>query len=140
MIKEEKFLISHKPFAINLSTVTLEAGEHRGAYWLGGSCQAVWYRRKNGTTYACLGYLHLWAQGLRTEPDLSSPEAMLGNDLDSRYGGDPAGRWDGENYWGSQKPFEQALHLMLLEPMIEYYPMVPDGYDAWWTFRTPGAS
>lgn len=135
MRREEKFLISHKPFAIDLSTVRLEVTERDGVYWLSGGCQAVWYRRKNGTTYACLGSLSLWAQWLREKPDLSGPEAMLGNSLDSRYGGDPAGRWDGERYWGSQKPFEQALHLTLLEPMIEDYPVIPAGYDGWWAFR-----
>lgn len=135
MKREEKFLISRKPFAIDLTTVELESTEREGVYWLSGKCEAVWYRRKNGTTYACLGGLHLWAQWRREAPDLSSPEAMLGNDLDSRYGGDPVGRWDGDRYWGSQKPFEQALHLMVLEPMIENYPVIPEGYDGWWTFR-----
>lgn len=135
MRRDTRFLISRKPFAIDLSTVTLEASERDGAYWLTGDCQAVWYRRKSGVTYACLGSLHLWAQWRREKPDLSSPEAMLGNDLDSRYGGDPAGRWDGERYWGSQKPFEQALHLTVLEPMLANYPVIPDGYDGWWTFQ-----
>lgn len=135
MRRDTRFLISRKPFAIDLSTVTLEGSERDGAYWLTGDCQAVWYRRKSGVTYACLGSLRLWAQWRREKPDLSSPEAMLGNDLDSRYGGDPAGRWDGERYWGSQKPFEQALHLTVLEPMLANYPVIPEGYDGWWTFQ-----
>lgn len=135
MIRETKFLISRKPFAIDLPTVTLEASEHHGAYWLSGSCLAAWYRRKNGVTYACLGSLKLWAHWLREEPDLSSPEAMLGNDLDSRYGGDPDGRWDGTGYWGSELPDVQAQHLAVLRPMLANYPTPPDGYDGWWTFQ-----
>jgi hypothetical protein len=137
MIREDQFLISRKPFAINLSTVTVNREQQQDAWWLSGHCEAVWYRRRNGTTYACLGTLRLWAHWLREEPDVSSPEAILRNRLDSRYGGDPDGRWDGENYWGSQKPFEQALHLTLLEPMIADFPALPEGYDGWWTFRTP---
>lgn len=135
MFREDQFLISRKPFAIDLSTVTVECTHQHDAYWLSGHCLAAWYRRKNGTTYACLGTLRLWAHRLREEPDVSSPEAILGNDLDSRYGGDPDGRWDGERYWGSQKPMEQALHLTFLEPMLANYPALPDGYDGWWTFQ-----
>jgi len=135
MIREDRFLISRKPYAIDLSTVTLKATERDGIYWLSGTCRAVWYRRKAGVTRACMGELRLWAQWLREKPDLSSPEAMLSNDLDSGAGGDPDGRWDGERYWGSQKPFEQSLHLTVLEPMLASYPAIPDGYDGWWTFQ-----
>ncbi len=135
MKRETKFLISRKPFAIDLTTVTLEASEHHDAYWLSGSCRAVWYRRKNGTTYACLGTLRLWAHRLREQPDVSTPEAMLSNDLDSRYGGDPDGRWDGTGYWCSEIPDVQQQHLAVLRPMLTDYPSAPDGYDGWWTFQ-----
>lgn len=135
MNREDKFLISRKPFAINLSTVTLEATERDGIYWLSGSCQAVWYRRKAGATRACIGTLGLWAQWLRDKPDLSSPEAMLGNNLDSRYGGDTDGRWDGTGYWGAEVPDVQEQHLSVLRPMLANYPAIPPGYDGWWTFQ-----
>lgn len=134
MIREDRFLISRKPYAVDLSTVTAESAYRYDAYWLEGECLAVWFRRKNGTTYACLGALALWAHRLRHEPDTSSPEAILRNDLDSRYGGDTHGRWDGERYWGSQKPFEQALHLTVLEPMLANYPELPPGHSGWWRF------
>ena len=134
MIREDRFLISRKPYAIDLSTVTIERHHQHDTYWLSGSCQAVWFRRKSGTTYVCLGSLRLWAHWLREEPDVSSPEAILSNNLDSRYGGDPDGRWDGERYWGSQKPLVQSRHLALLEPMLANYPAVPAGYDGWWRF------
>lgn len=135
MIREDRFLISRKPFAINLATVTLEASERNGVYWLTGNCEAVWYRRKDGVTRACIGSLRLWAQWRREAPDLSSPQAMLGNDLDSRYGGTPEGRWDGSGYWGSEVPETQARHLEILRPMIVNYPTIPAGYDGWWTFQ-----
>ncbi|MDX3034170.1 hypothetical protein [Streptomyces scabiei] len=135
MNRETRFLISRKPFAINLSTVTLEATERDGIYWLSGKCQAVWYRRKDGITRACIGTLGLWAQWLRNQPDLSSPEAMLSNNLDSRYGGDTEGRWDGTGYWGAEVPDTQEQHLAVLRPMLANYPTIPDGYDGWWTFQ-----
>lgn len=135
MIREDRFLISRKPFAIDLSTVTLKSTERDGIYWLSGSCQAVWYRRKAGVTRACVGRLPLWAQWLREEPDLSSPEAMLGNDLDGGSGGDPDGRWDGTGYWGSEIPEVQQQHLAILRPMLANYPAIPGGYDGWWTFQ-----
>jgi hypothetical protein len=135
VIRETRFRISRKPFAINLSTVTLEATERDGIYWLSGKCQAVWYRRKGGVTRACIGTLGLWAQWLRDKPDLSSPEAMLSNNLDSRYGGDTEGRWDGTGYWGAEVPDIQEKHLAVLRPMLANYPTMPDGYDGWWTFH-----
>ncbi|MFM9780431.1 hypothetical protein [Streptomyces scabiei] len=135
MIRETRFLISRKPFAVNLSTVTLEATERDGVYWLSGKCQAVWYRRKGGVTRACIGTLGLWAQWLRDKPDLSSPEAMLSNNLDSRYGGDTEGRWDGTGYWGAEVPDIQEQHLAVLRPMLAEYPKIPAGYDGWWTFQ-----
>ncbi|MFF1444156.1 hypothetical protein [Streptomyces sp. NPDC058295] len=134
MIRETRFLISRKPLAINLTTVTLEATERDGRYWLKGTCQAVWYRRKAGVTRACIGRLGLWAQWQSGKPDLSTPEAMLGNDLDSRYGPDPDGRWDGTGYWGSEIPEVQEQHLAVLRPMLTDYPTIPTGYDGWWSF------
>lgn len=136
MIREDRFLISRKPFAIDLSTVTLTTTERDGIYWLTGSCQAVWYRRKDGVTRACIGKLGLWGQWLREKPDLSTPEAMLGNDLDSRYGGDTQGRWDGTGYWGAEIPEVQEQHLAILRPMLTNFPAVPAGFDGWWTFHT----
>jgi hypothetical protein len=134
MIREDKFLISRKPFAIDLSTVTLTSKERDGRYWLTGSCRAVWYRRKDGVTRACIGSLGLWAQWRTEAPDLSSPQAMLGNDLDSRYGGDCQGRWDGTGYWGAEAPEAQEQHLAILRPMLANYPTIPDGFDGWWRF------
>lgn len=137
MIREDKFLISRKPFAIDLATVTLGATERDGVFWLRGSCRAVWYRRKNGVTRACLGSLSLWAQWLHEAPDLSSPEAMLRNNLDGRHGGNTEARWDGTGYWGSEEPAVQEQHLAVLRPMLDNYPSLPEGYDGWWTFQEP---
>lgn len=142
MIREEKFLISRKPFAVDLGTLHTESqtvhneGTAHERHLYHGRIDAVWFRRKQGVTYACLGSLGLWSQNLRRRiENPEDPIQVLSADLDSRYGGTCYARWDGERYWGSQKPTEQALQLALLEPMLANYPAVPDGYDGWWRFR-----
>ena len=141
MKRQDRFLISHKPFAVDLSslrsgeqTVRNEGTEHE--QWLySGRINAVWFRRKQGTTRACLGSLHLWSHNLRSRiEDTSDPIQVLSADLDSRYGGHTVGRWDGERYWGSQEPDVMAAHLELLRPMLANYPAVPEGHDGWWRF------
>jgi hypothetical protein len=135
MRRENRFLISRKQFAIDLSTIT-GTQNPRGAQWsFSGSANAVWYRRKDGVTRACLGTMMLFSHHLLEPVDVTNPHAILSADLDGRYGGDCHARWDGEHYWGSQKPAEQALHLTVLEPMLANYPVIPDGHDGWWTFQ-----
>ncbi|MBD3004871.1 hypothetical protein [Streptomyces sp. 5-10] len=144
MIREDRFLVSRKPFAVDLGSLrdskqtVRDGGTEHERYLYSGQIDAVWYRRKQGgVTYACLGSLGLWSQNLRRRiEDIEDPMQVLTADLDSRYGGDCYGRWDGERYWGSQKPTEQALHLALLEPMLANYPDIPGGYSGWWTFFT----
>jgi hypothetical protein len=135
VIRETRFLISRKPYAINLTTVTADQQALGDRWSLRGTCQALWFRRREGVTVACLGTLGLWSHYLPTPVDLDDPTAILSADLDGRYGGDTHGRWDGENYWGAQKPFEIDLHLAVLQPMLASFPALPDGYDGWWTFQ-----
>lgn len=136
MIRSDRFLISRKPFAVDLSTVTGEQQPRgdRSAFNFSGTANALWFRRKDGVTRACLGTLKLWSHFLPEALDLTDPRAVLAADLDGRYGGDCQGRWDGERYWGAQEPFQQSLHLAVLEPMLANYPAAPDGYDGWWRF------
>jgi hypothetical protein len=163
MHRDADFLMSRKPFAVDLSTLTGKQEEHGGRTVFRGSVNAVWFRRQGGVTRACLGSLGLWSHHL-PEPldvgdphavlsadldvgdphavlsadlDVGDPHAVLSADLDGRYGGNCHGRWDGENYWGSQKPLEQALHLTLLEPMLANFPAIPEDHDGWWTFQPP---
>lgn len=122
MRREERFVMSHRPYAVRLGSLRSSDG------W--SSIDAAWFRRKNGILSAHLGDLH----DLQQPDPLDVQEFLLRYD-DGRYGGSCDARWDGENYWGSQKPFEQSFHLSVLEPMLENFPAVPDGYDGWWTFR-----
>lgn len=135
MIRETKFVLSHRPYAVDLSSLSgksTDTPSGRNPYSFSGRIDAVWFRRKNGFTAACIG--SLW--------DLQYPEPadavqFLQQHDDGRYGGDCFGRWDGERYWGAQEPAVMEQHLAILKPMLDNYPALPDGYDGWWTFRSP---
>jgi len=133
--REDRFLISRKPFAIDLATVTGEQHERGDLIAFSGSADALWFRRQAGVTRACLGSLMLWSHYLPEPLDLDDPHAILSADLDGRYGGDCHGRWDGERYWGAQEPDVQEQHLAILRSMLAKYPAVPPGHDGWWTFQ-----
>lgn len=135
MIRKDQFLISRNSFAVDLATVTGDQRKRGDKIAFSGSCRAVWFRRKDGVTRACLGVLGLWNHYLPERLDLSDPHAVLSADLDGRYGGDAYGRWDGKRYWGAQEPAVQSLHLDVLRPMLDNYPTIPEGYDGWWGFR-----
>jgi hypothetical protein len=134
MIRDDRFLISRKGFAVDLATLSGDQHARGDLIAFSGSINAVWFRRQAGVTRACLGTLKLWSHYLPDRLDVDDPHAVLSADLDGRYGGDCEGRWDGENYWGAQKPDTIAEHLELLRPMLANYPALPDGYDGWWRF------
>ncbi|MCX5209769.1 hypothetical protein OG689_10785 [Kitasatospora sp. NBC_00240] len=134
MIRSPKFLISQKPFALDLATITAEQSPQGDRWYLSGHADAVWFRRKDGTTRACIGTLGLWRHHMTDQVDVTDVQAILAADLDSRYGGDCYGRWDGERYWGAQEPEVMARHLAVLRPMLDAYPTIPAGYDGWWRF------
>lgn len=132
MIRETKFLISHKPYAVDLSTLRNTNHDPRGRFW--GRIDAVWFRRRNGITVACIG--DLWDNQDNTP---ATAREFLERHDDGRYGGDCVGRWDGDSYWGNVTLAEQERHLAILRPMLANYPAIPPGYDGWWTFQTPRA-
>lgn len=134
MILTDRFLISQKPYALNLATLTGEQREQEGRISFRGSVHALWFRRKDGVTRACLGTLGLWSHYLPEPLDVADPRAVLSANLDGRYGGDCHARWDGTRYWGAQEPHVQLLHLTVLEPMLANFPAIPEGYEGWWHF------
>lgn len=135
MIREEKFVMAHKPFAIDLDSVRIDSHKERdGRFFVSGSCNAVWFRRKDRITRVCWGTLKLWGHYLDKPVDMTSPPSILSADFDSRYGGDCAARWDGQNYWGSEDPERIRFDLAALKPMLENFPRVPPELDGWWTF------
>lgn len=80
MIREDRFLISKRPYAVDLST--LRPG--RDGWW---HISAAWFRRRGGVTYACVGDLYTIQR-----PAPASPVEFLARYTDGRYGGDCAGR------------------------------------------------
>jgi hypothetical protein len=137
MLREPRFVQCHRPYAVNLATLT--GSQHplgqTDFYAFSGVVHAVWYRRQNGTTRACVGTLKLWSHSLKTPLDLDDPRGVLSADLDGRYGGDCRSRWDGARFWSAvQDPGAQAADLALLGPMLENHPQPAPGYDGWWHF------
>ena len=139
MIRETRFLISRKPYAVDLGSLRIQEHtrprQHGGGCYYSGRIDAVWFRRRKGVTVACIGIL--W-DSQDTRP-ADGHAFLLGHD-DGRYGGDCLGRWDGSGYWGSENPDVMAEHLALLRPMLADYeqdpknPALPAGFDGWWRF------
>lgn len=133
MIRQERFQISKRPYAVDLHSlqVTSNVGpssvSHRVAF------DAVWFRRRRGVTVACIG--HLWDR-ISPAADLTADTALRAME-DGRYGGAWVARWDGENYASEvpQSPEAMERHLAILRPMLECYPAVPRGYDGWYYFH-----
>lgn len=123
MIREAEFVLSHRPYAVDLAG--LKTTGHGRA-----TLDAVWFRRRRGVTVACVG--RLWDH---QRPDPVDAAEFLTRHDDGRYGGDCLGRWDGARYWGAQEPDVAARHLELLRPMLAAYPAAPAGYDGWWRFE-----
>lgn len=135
MIRDDRFVLSRRQYAIDLSSITVEQRNHGDRWLISGLAAAVWYRRKGGVTRACLGSLMLWGHYLPDPVDLDDPAAVLSARLDGRYGGDCQARWDGTSYWGVDgRPETQAEHLAVLRPMLDDYPTAPEGYTGWWRF------
>jgi hypothetical protein len=134
MRREDKFVLSHRPYAVDLGSLA-SAGPYEGYYRV----TAAWFRRKGGATAACVGYLGGFAGPSEVHPDPDRVPPADGLEfvtaLSPGHYGDCVGRWDGTGYWGSEVPGEQSAHLELLRPMLERFPEAPPGFDGWWTFR-----
>ncbi len=131
MIRTDRFLISKRLYAVDLSSLTAERYTRQdGTPYYCGRIGAVWFRRKQGVTAACIGSLWDFQDG---EPT-SDPAVFLAAHDDGRHGGDCYGRWDGESYWGTGTLADQEQHLAILRPMLTAYPAIPPGYDGWWRF------
>ena len=132
MIREPRFLISRKPYAVDLGSLrgkVTPTPQGRRASYYSGRIDAVWFRRRKGQTVACIG--ELW--------DIQDDQPAAGREFlehheDGRYGGECHGRWDGASYWGNVTLEQQERHLAVLRPMLAAYPEIPAGYDGWWRF------
>lgn len=135
MHHETDFVLSRKQFAVDLSSLSVEsqAPGYDGTQRSWCEINAVWYRRRAKTTYACIGTLRALIHG----DTPTGGRDFLTRHIDGRYGGDCRGRWDGTRYWGAQEPETMAEHMKILRPMLTGLPAVPDGFDGWWTFQPP---
>lgn len=131
MHREDKFVLSHRPYAVDLSSFRIDEirtgwkGEYACA-----TVNAAWFRRKNGANQAVVGEL---SDSQWTIP--KDAVQFLEQYEDGRYGGRPFARWDGASFWcAGQDPEENARYLALLRPMLEGYPALPGGYSGWWRF------
>lgn len=134
MRREDRFVMSHRPYAVDLSSLREERGFLR--------VDAVWFRRRprgrnrDMITVACIGNLHTILR-----PGPATAQEFVERYDDGRWGGHCEGRWDGDGYWGAENPDVAAEHLKLLRPMLASYeqnpkaPTLPDGFDGWWTFQ-----
>ncbi|MEU8362339.1 hypothetical protein AB0C27_40605 [Nonomuraea sp. NPDC048882] len=133
MIRDTRFLISRRPYAVDLASLrgsvkTTGPGATARTYY-DGRINAVWYRRRRGVTVACIGTL--W--DLQDDQPADAVQ-FLGRHTDGRYGGNAEGRWDGRSYWGNGTLAEQQQFLAILRPMLAGYPEAPAGFDGWWRF------
>ena len=126
------FAISGKRrYAVDLSSLDVPDGpSHPGSEYQHATVRAVWFRRKERVTAACVGYLRDYMR--LPIPDVAD---FLARSTDGRYGGVCEGRWDGTRYWGAQEPETIEAHLELLRPMLEWYPDLPDGFDGWYVYE-----
>ncbi len=137
MIREERFVQSHRPYAVNLASFrTFDPNDGNGltadpAKWTWARIDATWFRRRAGVTVACVGHL----RDLQRPAPTDAAE-FLARHEDGRYGGDCRSRWDGERFWSAiQDPGVRAADLALLKPMLESYPDVVAGYSGWYVFE-----
>jgi len=131
VIRSDRFLISRRPYAVDLASLSVRSDGERYDGTPTATCRlgAVWFRRQSGVLRACIGTL--W--DIQAPPPADAAEFLARHD-DGRYGGDCDGRWDGDGYWGAERPETVAAHLSILRPMLAAYPAIPSGYDGWWTF------
>lgn len=135
MRRTDRFLVSQRPYAVDLSSFELETNVRDGGRlsWY-GEITAVWFRRRGKgsgrVTVACIG--RLWDYQATDPGDVYG---FLRQHDDGRYGGDCWGRWDGTGYWGVQDLTVMQEHLKILRPMLDQFPAVPPGFDGWWTFH-----
>lgn len=141
MIKLAEFKISKRPYAVALDTYQVKASKltyadgSTGTEFYRMSVYAAWFRRRSGTTVACVGSLHTGKRADRFPDGLPDVHAFLVGFTDGRYGGDCYGRWDGTSYWGIDGLLDrQERNLAILKPMLANYPAIPAGYDGWYSF------
>lgn len=136
MKREEEFVISHDPFAIDMSTLASEPQESGSVIC---RVSAVWFRKRKRVLQACAGSLRAWfggSTGSGTVPVNTAEFAVFATRRDNWASADCEARWDGRTFWAAppMHPDLQRGYLELLEPMLAGFPAAPEEFDAWWRF------
>jgi hypothetical protein len=126
--REDKFVLSHKQFAIDPESFRTD--EHHGSQY--AYVNAIWFKRKNGLLTAHRGRLWDYFGGRSgLVADLPDFLARIGT---QRYGGNFEARYDGVNYRGTENVKDMLQDIELLGAALDAHPNVPGGYDGWWVF------
>jgi hypothetical protein len=138
VIREEKFLISHAPYAVKPETINLTPYSHTPnngsetvTTW-SGTIEAMWFRRKSGRLSAHYGCLH----GHFGEDQPDGFLDFMAKCDDGRYGGNCWARWDGDYFWAPDTTWEiQKKYQAELDAALKRYGEIPDGCNGWWTYK-----
>jgi hypothetical protein len=134
MRREEKFVLSHRPYAVDPESLRIE---HHPAqetpptreYWR-ITMDAVWFRGRKDAPVATAG--GLWGSTHEEPRDVTHALELFN---DGRYGGSAVARWDGVGLWINGLSLEESEgYLAILRPMLENFPAIPPGYDGWWVY------
>ena len=90
MIREDRFVLSRRPYAIEPNRLTIDAAgtTYDGEPMWQCTVRAAWYRRRRGITVACIGVLSDYVTG----DTPVTGEAFAEQYTDGRYGGTCHGR------------------------------------------------
>ena len=133
---KQPFKSSIRLYALNRTEI--EEFQHEGKTSDGYRCSrytipAVWYKKKNGSWFACSGYLVRFMQS-------GEDFKILTSKSDRWYGftTEFVARYDGENFWGIPDVSnikEQEKIIKLLSPMVKKMPSLPKGYEGWYAIN-----
>lgn len=124
MIREDKYVHSHRPYAVKLDSLNIS---DRSCH----TVEAIWFRGRVAEPIAVYGAL--W--DVQSEAPTDVHDFLRRHD-DGRYGGNAYTRWDGTSLWAPNTEFYTAIERQrLLQVALDNYPNVPEGFDGWWTFE-----
>lgn len=135
MNRTDRFVMSHRPYAVDLSS--WRRGEWKtsmdGRQYARHTIASIWFRRKRGVTVAHLGTIS-------TNSGTDSAEDFLRLHNDSRYGGNWIAAWDGERCWTETPAAKTDLdrYAEVLGAALTGFrndKAVPQGHCGWWTFH-----